>query len=850
MNFAPRASSSRLLPRISLIVLLVIMSAKSGFAQTRAPVPSIEKQKEIAKLLQDTYNLTKLDGTSKKQEAVKKLLEAARDESFGVDERYVVLTTLISLATEMGDGTNFLTAVNSLSAGFEIDPQQEKSRLVIEFLKAGKSGIQLKPVVEESITLSRAAAEENRYADAISLLAAVEAAVQRATGAGGLKPMVAAARDAVTAREKEWRLFQAASTKLDTNTDDPPSHFTVGRWHAIQSADWKTALPFLAKSSDAKWKAAAELEGTEPTDAATQVAIGDAWWEIAQKESGSAKSAVLVHAGQWYEEVQPKLTSGLKKQQVAKRLEEIAPSKPTASNTSAPPKSPSPNATSTPAKATKPGKWVDLLAWANGIDWGPRGVNWNEELSEAPSGQGIALKHGYNSRFPLPAIIDGDYDMDVEFTRTTGIESVWIYFPVGLHSMRFRTSANAGEFSDVAFVKGKEYGRRTPAPVANGQAHRVLIHVRHSGDKASFQIDFDGVTDYISWTGPESDLVNMGGPTEQVTMPRSPWVGAALSRIVFHKINVRMLSGSIRANVVTKADRERDLKDGIVRLVGEVPKAANVASGRFSVNQLDLPDPGENELQWPLITREFKACSDFYGAHAPSSVKCPIPTAAKSFSVVGYNDSSRLAKFQVLIDGKQVYDSGRTPIAVIKVDLPAKASQLELVADPMGNSDRERCARTYWCFPRYHAIGAAQVTDKMLDDNPETFKFIIKSSKVAVGELTRNQPIEGAFSIPIHFRDAVPCDEFLFAHATSSITYQVPKGMSRFTAMGYNVISHSVKYEVWADGARIYESPQAGIVPIDVMLPSGTNSIDLKIEMLGGYHLDHSMWCYPRLHRK
>ncbi len=64
--------------------------------------------------------------------------------------------------------------------------------------------------------------------------------------------------------------------------------------------------------------------------------------------------------------------------------------------------------------------------------------------------------------------------------------------------------------------------------------------------------------------------------------------------------------------------------------------------------------------------------------------------------------------------------------------------------------------------------------------------------------------------------------------------------MSRFTAIGYNVRSHHVKYEVWADAKRIYESPQAGIIPIDVKLPKGTKTIELKVKRLFGLRHDHS----------
>jgi hypothetical protein len=325
------------------------------------------------------------------------------------------------------------------------------------------------------------------------------------------------------------------------------------------------------------------------------------------------------------------------------------------------------------------------------------------------------------------------------------------------------------------------------------------------------------------------------------------WRGQA----VFHSFRIRMLSGTIRRDVITDADRDQDLKNGFVRLVSEKTNAIKVGAGQFLVNQIPLGfDPGTTERRWPLISRDFKVCDDYYGAHAPSKLKCPIPTGAKSFSVIGYNDASRTEKYQLLIDGKQVYDSGITDIAIAKVDIPAKASLLELVIDPAGDAFQDH---TYWCYPRFHSVAVDKLTDKMLDGKPGTLKFAIKTSSVGAQSLTHNQPINTLKTVPIHFRDAQPCDEFLFAHAPSTVTYQVPEGMTRFTAIGYNVISQSVKYEVWADAKQLPfngHNGQGGIVPIDVKLPPGTKTIELKINDLGNNGGDWSMWCYPRLHRK
>ena len=60
----------------------------------------------------------------------------------------------------------------------------------------------------------------------------------------------------------------------------------VGRWHALFEGNWRDALPYLAKGTDVKWKAAIEREMNSPKMAAEQVALADAWWDIAQAGPG------------------------------------------------------------------------------------------------------------------------------------------------------------------------------------------------------------------------------------------------------------------------------------------------------------------------------------------------------------------------------------------------------------------------------------------------------------------------------------------------------------------------------------------------------------------------------------
>lgn len=502
--------------------------------------------------------------------------------------------------------------------------------------------------------------------------------------------------------------------------------------------------------------------------------------------------------------------------------------------------------------ADAPDEWIDLLKWSEGFDWSESGINWNEHLDEAPAAEGITLKARDWGRFPLPVLIDGSYELEVEFTRFTGRDSVGVVFPVGIHNMCLEFGSGDGAVGGVSFIDGKPAAEnsvsRRPCPVTSDERHKVVIKVQHGDDRSAFQVDWDQTQDYLKWEGPTRSLANLDGGTWKLSMVRHPWLTSNAGQVTFHKVRARATTGTIRRDPMTAAEREKDLKSGFVRLVGQTASAVKVGYTRLTVNQLPLEfGAGETERRWPLIARDFKVCDDFYAAHAASRLKCAIPAGAKSFSAVAYNDSSRTSKFQVLIDGKLVHDTGPTALAVIKLDLPAKSSLLELVADPLGDN---RYDRTYWCFPRYHTVMAERIPDKSLDSKPGNPKFSVASSTTDYGSVTHNQPIKSAAAVPVNFRAAVPCDEFVLAHAPSTLTYLVPDGMTRFTAIGYNVVDHSVKFEVWADARRVFESPQAGIIPIDVKLPAGTKTIELRVNDLGSSDWDISMWCYPRLHRK
>ena len=832
-------------------LLLATFACYPVFAEMRAKIPSAERQKEVAQLLESAYQLTALQGNSKKQATIGQLMEAARDKQTTSDERYVVLTTVISLSIDIGDIESWREAVEVLVDTFDVNAEKERTRLLSEFLRSGKTISQLKPGIEECVKLSKLAIEQKRFSDALSLLDLADTAAKRTTNAESIKKLLVTARETAFTRENEWKAFQAAIAKLEANADDPIANLTVGRWHLAEDEDWEMALAFLAKAGDAKWKTAATLEQSSPADSAGQVAVGDAWYAIAEKESSTLKTVLLIHAGHWYETARPNLTSVLMKQLVAKRLAEIAPLQ--VPKVEKPLGVPKAVLDSTPV----PAEWIDLLEWCEGVDWKQRGIDWNDNLEGRPTRDGITLNpdgHGYLSPvgqpyFPLPAIACGSYELELEFSRLAGSGGVSIFFPVHSHNVHLELGNDNADF--IGWIDGNRApdnstGRRPSMITTDHRKHELRIRVTGDGDEVKFSIDLDHKKNYIEWKGHHSRLRNGENGGWRLSMINHIWVGAAGTRVVFPKIRLRP-TGTIQSDRTLPSDREKDLSNGFIRLVNLEPGQTSVKWARFVINQLPLEFVYGPEMCWPRI-RQLSVCKDFYGAHAPSRIVCPIAPDAKSFSAVGYNDSDGLAKYIVSIDGKKVFDSGSTFNSVVKVDIPAKAERMELIVDPDGGKLHDH---TYWCYPRFHSVVADQVTDKMLDGPPGTLRFKIASSSVGEGTLTHNQPINDSLkSVPLNFRDAEPCDEFIFAHAPSTVTFQIPKGMTRFSAVGFNACNHRSCFDVWADGTRIYKSPVAGIIPINVKLPAGAKTIELRATIVGDGTGCHTFWCFPRLYRK
>jgi hypothetical protein len=134
-------------------------------------------------------------------------------------------------------------------------------------------------------------------------------------------------RRQVENRIRELPQVEAATKTLMKAPNDPDANTTLGRYRCFAKGDWYAALPMLAKGSDNVLKDLAAKDLQQPTKPEDQVAVGDAWWDLAKKDKRGAKEQLQGRAAHWYRQALPGL-SGLEKDKVEGRLKSVEPEPP------------------------------------------------------------------------------------------------------------------------------------------------------------------------------------------------------------------------------------------------------------------------------------------------------------------------------------------------------------------------------------------------------------------------------------------------------------------------------------------------------------------------------------------
>jgi hypothetical protein len=308
----------------ALTFIFSIGSARAQSSAAKRPVPDEAAQKRATDLAKDVYGeeVAKAKTTKEKSELAAKLIAKAGDNGGDPAAQYVLLRVARDIATQAKDGPAAFRAVDDLDAAFRIDPISMKSAILLKMASGARTEPEHRFVAKGALeVITRAVADDGfSCAEQLGSLAMREA---RKLEDKALVLRVERLMDEVNHAAKEFALAKEAKAALRQSPNDPQANLVVGRYMCFVKGDWDKGLPMLALGSDEALKAMAmrELKGT--ASPAEQSSLGDAWWDLAERQVGRSKKAVQKRAAYWYQSALPDLR-GIAKDRVEKRLKATA----------------------------------------------------------------------------------------------------------------------------------------------------------------------------------------------------------------------------------------------------------------------------------------------------------------------------------------------------------------------------------------------------------------------------------------------------------------------------------------------------------------------------------------------
>jgi hypothetical protein len=304
-----------------LLIALIAFSALATFAEDapsaeRQPVPKSLEQGKAEREIRAKYKSEFATRDPGEQLA---LAHKLREEAVSTNDfptKFVLLREARDLAVKGGEFEYALATVDTIAKSFTIDAEEMKasalsigvdisvlpaSQLVEAYLKVADDALEVWNVdlAHKSAYLARKVAKRD---------------------AGALAKVSECERK-IAAERKELAPVVAAAKRLKLDPDDAEANLIVGRHLCVNTKQWDTGVPYLAKSPDGPTKDAATKDAAGPTEPDAMAAVADVWWDLKDAKANIPPAAAHVRATYWYAKALPGLM-GEKKAIAEKRVGE------------------------------------------------------------------------------------------------------------------------------------------------------------------------------------------------------------------------------------------------------------------------------------------------------------------------------------------------------------------------------------------------------------------------------------------------------------------------------------------------------------------------------------------------
>jgi formylglycine-generating enzyme required for sulfatase activity len=312
-----------------LIGLVALATASRARCDDRLHAPKAADEKGATEKVRGIFSQEIAAATDpKRQVALAKSFAEHAEATAEVPAKWALMRQAELLAIEAGDAPLLVELIEQRAKIFRVDALGEKAELLQTLtaqaapLKSGNNAAKLAiatSVVDELTKIVESALAAEKF-DVAADAARLAISTARRVRDGSLSKQSQALVKDVTLLRKQSQAAARAIEKLKSNPDDPSANEQVGRYR-VSLGDWLGGAIHLSKSSDESIAAAAKIDMTNPTDAASQVKAADGWLAASQSAEGREKAALLRRALYWYGAASSAL-AGLEKIRVDKQFEE------------------------------------------------------------------------------------------------------------------------------------------------------------------------------------------------------------------------------------------------------------------------------------------------------------------------------------------------------------------------------------------------------------------------------------------------------------------------------------------------------------------------------------------------
>jgi hypothetical protein len=220
--------------------------------------------------------------------------------------RYVLLTLIGNVASEAGEVSLALQAVERLAKEFEVQDHVLRSQVI---LRAAKSGM---ADDDELATAAGKCAADALHIDDYDIakqMIGVASAVVRRTDAQMPRQWLTLKRS-IDSGQRAFSQVSRALRALEERPDDPAANGIVGKYYCFVKSQWQRGLPFLTKCADPQLAAVAGVDLANPSLAEERAALADQWWKVGEQQEDYGRECQL-RAVYWYLMVLEQTRTGL-----------------------------------------------------------------------------------------------------------------------------------------------------------------------------------------------------------------------------------------------------------------------------------------------------------------------------------------------------------------------------------------------------------------------------------------------------------------------------------------------------------------------------------------------------------